>query len=196
MSDDCNHVKHGGGANMWTMWVRLLLSINNAFFNTDLTVLHNMYISCLQPQPNLTLLAHLEIEAFQYWPWHTESWVLTCGHVSHFKISQLTGYFWDWDVYSSYLRHGTIYGLPTMINHQDNGIALCAVHDISILLHLAWMLILAGLTTLTSTTQITCKLDFRAKWDMLLWVRRDADSGWHGYRVITPHKPLELKGAR
>ena len=40
--------------------------MNIAIFNTDLTVLRNMYISCLQPQPNLSLLAHLEIEAFQY----------------------------------------------------------------------------------------------------------------------------------
>ena len=30
------------------------------------------------------------------------------------------------------------------------------------------MFILAGLTTLT--TQITCKLEFREKWVMLLWV--------------------------
>ena len=58
------------------------------------------------------------------------------------------------------------------------------------------MLILAGLTTLTGTTQIACKLEFREKWDVPLWVRREADSGGHGYRVITPHKPLGLKGAR
>ena len=110
-----------------------------------------MYISCLQPQLISTRTSwNRTIQHLNTWPWHTESWVLTCGHVSDIKISQLSGYLWDWDVYSSdLLRHGTIYGLPTMINHQDNGIALCAVHDVSILLHLAWMFILAWLTTLT-----------------------------------------------